>query len=266
MPETFADWIGGSAFQSAWLGDAPGAGITVWLLFTHIVLAIAVVRAYGWRLIRLATAAVVELVVSYQLYHACRNGLYCLGVPMTTWRMLDHIFVLNLFGCVGLHVLLWALSSRSGRVFDMVMGYLVPFVAVASVLIWPFTAASGIAMVCFIVVAAVARFIWWLACEPEPDPCCRNKRLKKLRRCHAYPVAWLVVALVCGCVGLALYFITDNTPHQNSTTGAILHGMWHLLSGIALLALTEATAYHLTRQLKPEGWKNGEDEGACRQC
>jgi hypothetical protein len=245
MPATFSSWLLGPDAVSDMLADPAGAGFTVFLLVSHIVLAAAVVRAYSWRLLRLATAALGSLCVSLLLYHPCRNGLYCLGVPMSTWRMADHVFVLNFLGNMGLCALQFALSSESARIFDLVAGYLVPQVAILSVLIAPFTAASGLVMIVFLIVTSVARLVWWLACETKQP----TEQCPRCRKCGRYPLAWLVVALVAGAAGFVCYFFADDSPHEDSPENAIAHSFWHVLSGVAVLALVEAVADNLRRQL-----------------
>jgi len=242
MPESFHQWLMGPNASSEAVGDPTGAFVGTLLLLTHVTLGVAAMRAYYWRLIRLGNAALWSFLVSLVLYHPCRLGLYCLDQPLDVWRRADHTMVLNLLGVFGLHVLLFALGPPQWRVLDLVVGYAVFPLAFVAVSIAPFTVASAVVILVFLVILAVLR-VCLLACS-------RHK--KRRHTCPTKAIVFLVLGLVTGGAGFVLYFLSDSTPHDDTMAGAVRHSFWHLLSGLALIFVTEATAIHLVRELEHE--------------
>lgn len=239
-------------YAAALVSDPPTAIAAGLAELTHVPMLFAVVYAFNARHFRLAVAGLASLVVSMQ-YHACRSSVACLGVPVGTWRLLDHTFVLWVLGEIGLHLYLGSLAGSGGRGFFVVMGYLVFPVGALAVALFPYSLLSGLIMVLLLVVAGAVR-LGLLLCDTQPD-----EVLPQGPTSDRLTLFWLLIALCSLAVAFVFYcFGDDEASHYagNSPIDAAAHDIWHVASGVGLFAASASVSYRAEAALR---WRHAED-------
>jgi len=233
--------------------DPDSGAIATFLILSHLPMLIAVAVAYIARHVRLGTAGLVSLVISALGYHACRAGFYCLGVPVNVWRVLDHTAVQWVLGELILHLMCTIWAPPRGQMVFAIAGWLVPAVAMVSVWTMPYTFMSSLVMGIFLLIVLIIR-LSLLSCEgdlcglDDEDNDVQVTGRKGNR--NAWTISWFVFGSLCVIAGLVLYFGIGSGSDDASVANAVEHGLWHILSGLALLAFTVGASERMEETIR----------------
>ena len=170
----------------------------------------------------LAEWCYIELVVSL-VYHACRGGIYCFGLPSNFARFDDHVCANSLVGALALHLIQYDLTRGVAGQWART---LLPVVALVAVSAWPFQLQSALLVFAYIMLVVAYRFLIEGALVPP-----RRER---------FVIKWLLLGVVFVMLACLTYVYNTGDPGGASLTDGLLHALWHLLGGLALLALSAA--------------------------
>ncbi len=160
------------------------------------------------------------------VYHSCRAGVYCFGLPYTYARLLDHVAANHAVVAVALTALLmYDRGSGAAAVTRTMM----PFAIAYAVFAYPFQLQAPLLIAA--VVVLVCAYHWFIESALRTPDTARFDTLP------------LVLALVAAVGGFALYMFTPAAYYQWT------HSTWHVLITIALylaaIGTTKGRARHV---------------------
>ncbi len=240
----------GPTYVAANVSDMVSGAMAVLLIVSHLPMIVAVCYAFMARHARLAVAGLASVVVSIA-YHSCRADIACLGLPVNQLRLGDHTCVLWLVGALGLHLTLGMLAPPRSQLFFTVTGYLLFPVGFLAVLFLPFTLLSAVIMFIYVAFVATVR----LALLPcEGDRCCAGPKpdSPEGRKLNGRMILYFIIGIAAAVVSLGCYFIPEGSVEGNTVAAGTAHCVWHILSGIALLALSAAVSQKTETILRTE--------------
>lgn len=204
------------------VADAPGGVAAALQLTSHIVLLFAALVAYRrrhWMLL----ANVSGVLLCSILYHLCRTDIACaFGLLLDQWRRADHFAALLLPGGLALTAVRIAHPQETRLAILDVASYFLPVYTLLVVEAFPFQARSAILVIFYCLGVALA-----VLTAGPPDT----------RRFRGGLFAATIVFLVVGLVG---YLYDSGSPRGDQLIDAIMHSIWHMAIGAAVICFTEA--------------------------
>lgn len=195
------------------------AAVRIVQILSHVTLALVVYVNYARRHWFTASWAAAGLVSSI-MYHVCRADIYCFGCLRDELRKNDHAVQLTLAGAYALELLFLDCGRETGVAWRVWL----PFVATLAVRAYPYQLQSVVLVVLYLAVVAADRFF----------------RLGALRlpAAGAYRPRWIGAGAGILLLALGLYFWPSDARHGDAVADGLVHALWHVLVGFALMALT----------------------------
>jgi hypothetical protein len=203
-------------------GSDASALITGFSLLSHVPILFAGVLNQTRGALFLALWCYIELALSLW-YHACRGGIYCFGLPFNGARFDDHFGALNLVCALALHLIQYDHTRGAAGAWAR---YLQPAVVLVSVQAWPYQLQSAILVLGYLLVVTAYRYLAQGALVPP-----RRER---------FVLKWALLGLVFLLLAALCYLYDSGTRGGSATGDGAVHAVWHLLAGLALLALSAA--------------------------
>jgi len=210
---------------NAFLGDDvadASALVTIFALVSHAPILAAAMLNQQRGAVFLAVACWAELVLSL-VYHACRGSLYCFGFSEYGTRFNDHIGALSLVGALALHLLQYDPPHSDVGAWAR---YTLPFVVLVAVQAWPLQLQSAMLLMGFLLVVAAWRYL-------------RDGALAAPRR-ERFVLKWVLLGVLALVLASLCYLYDSGTRDGSAASDGAVHSVWHLLAGLALLALSAA--------------------------